>query len=157
MNPTLTSIRARRAEITKLRQALDLEDQELAVAERVVSRLEAHTAMQNENVDLSVPMVAHSSVSATAMLIPAPARQADFVIATLRASENVWFESSAALEREIAKTHGVIIKPTSLQPLLSNLKKRGAIVREGPRIALAQRAAGHADERDRPLLDADAT
>jgi hypothetical protein len=130
MNPTLATIRARRAEIAKLRQALDAEEVELEVAERVIARLEAARPTSTG---------AQPAKSGTGV----PATQAELVKAVLRTSADPWFSSSTAIGEEIARTHGVEINPNSLQPLLWNMKKEGIIIRDANnRIALTERVQG---------------
>lgn len=70
-----------------------------------------------------------------------PQTQTDLIIATLKASADVWVESSSVLHDDILRIHGVDIKSNSLLPLLTGLKNEGIIVRDGPKIALAERAA----------------
>lgn len=63
----------------------------------------------------------------------------ELIGAVLRVSPDPWIESPAVLRDEIERTHGVKIKPTSFQPLLSILKKEGVVVRNRLKIALAER------------------
>lgn len=132
MEPNLSTVRARRAQINKLRKALDTEDHELEIAEAVLTRLAAH-----HNVDI-VPSIPQSNGTTTA--IQQPVTQRDLVIATLRTLSDPWIDSSANLLTEINSVHGASIKPSSLLPLLTALKNEGVIRRDGAnRIALAER------------------
>lgn len=134
----LDLVRARRAEIDRQRAALDTEDQELAVAERVAERLEPFVRAGAPNAETG------STVTNAVLAAGAPKTQPELVISTLKASAGPWFESSNALHDEIQRIHGVDIKSGSLLPVLTNLKNEGIILREGPRIALAERVANNA-------------
>jgi hypothetical protein len=122
-DPNLATVRARRAELAKLRRAIDDEDSELEIAERALTRL---AASRPESINFSRPM-------------SPPATQRELIEAVLKVSPDPWIESPAALRAEIERTHGVKIKPTSFQPLLSTLKKEGVIARDRLKIALADR------------------
>lgn len=132
---SLAAIRARRAAIATQRQALDAEEQELAVAERVVARLGA-TAMPRPNGN------GRSQGERPPAESPAPARQADLVIATLKASASPWVETSADLQTQIKEIHGVEIPKNSLLPLLSRLTADKIVARDGPKLALKERVHG---------------
>jgi hypothetical protein len=127
MEPNLSTIRARRAELAKMLEALAEEARELDIAERVLTRL---GATYSANGASGVPSV-HVVASA--------ATQQDIVISTLRLAVDPWFESPAALHAEIERTHGIRYKNSSFQPLLSHLKKKRIVARDGARIALAER------------------
>jgi len=130
-DPSLATVRARRVELAKLRAAIDDEDKELEVAERALTRLAASKG------DLS-----HSQPEPARLPgLPGrpPATHKELVTAVLRVSPEPWLSSPAELRAEIERTHGVNIKPTSFQPLISDLKKKGVVVRDRQRIALAER------------------
>jgi hypothetical protein len=134
MNPTLAAIRARLAEIAKIREALDAEQSELATAERVVSRLEVPTATAAE----ASPAVVRGRIER--VRLTKDLTHEDMVRSVLRNSPDPWFASSTAVGAEIERTYNVTINPNSLQPLLWNLKKDGVVVRDNQnRVALADR------------------
>jgi len=128
----LEAIRSRRAEIQNIRTSLDAEDQELATAERVAERLEPTLLTQ--------PAGKIHALTGQSNVHPAgKIKQSDLVIMTMRSAAQPWFESSSALGDEIKRIHGVEIKQNSLFPLISVLRAKGTIVREGQKIALAER------------------
>lgn len=129
--PNLSTVRQRRSAIAKQIKALQTEDGELEIAERVLTRLAPTTRSRDTNgggLDFGNPD-------------PPPVTQKDLVIATLRARAEPWIESSRALQAEIQETHGVHIRDSSLLPLLTTLKDDKIIKRDSDnRIALAERA-----------------
>ena len=75
--PNISTVRARRAEISRLRKGLDEEDQELAIAERALARLAASAPATNGT----------ATFGASALGTPAtkaPVTHKDLVIATLK-------------------------------------------------------------------------
>jgi len=126
MEPNLTTVRDRRALLAKARQQIDAEDKEMEVAERALTRLAAGTGT--------------ASGSGSANGAATPVTQRDLVISTLKHRADPWVTSSADLADEIEFTHGTLIKPTSLLPLLTTLKNEGIIRRDAQnRIVLAER------------------
>jgi hypothetical protein len=133
MEPNLSTVRARRAQIAKLRKVLDTEDQELEIAETVLVRLSAHSIAD------TVPNIPQTNGTTT--VTQQPVTQKDLVIGTLRARIEPWVDSSRDLQAEIERTHGVLIRDSSLLPLLTTLKGDGIIRRDAQnRIALTERA-----------------
>ena len=125
MTDPLQLIRARRAEIAQARKALDAEDAELQSAEKTVLRL---STQEGWTTNFGVPAKAAG-----------PHTQRELVVATLRDSENLWFDSVAALRDEIERVHGRDIKITSLQPLVSMMTGESVIKRNGSKVGLAAR------------------
>lgn len=119
----LILIRARRAEIKAERRKLDTEDAELDAAEKTIERLASlrpHTKADGNN----------GSV---------PKTQKEFVIRTLKTSENVWFETVRDLRDAVALS-GKDIPMTSFQPLISSMTNEDeTVVRDGSKVALASR------------------
>jgi len=126
----LTSIRSRVAVLAKLRKEIDDEVSELETAERVLLRLAAMPSDGQHHADLPRGRVTHR----------------ELVLSVLRAAPDTWLESRD-VRAEIKRAHGVDIQPTSLQPLLSGLKDKGTIVRDGRRIALAERVRSGGNDR----------
>jgi len=116
----LALIRHRRSEIKSLRRELDAEDADLDHAERTFVRL-----AQRPN---------GNGPTETA----APKTQKDFVLLTLRTSENPWFESVRAL-RDAVAAKGKDIPITTFQPLISDMVKNDGLVRDESKIALQER------------------
>jgi hypothetical protein len=117
----LALIRSRRAEIKDQRQKLDAEDAELDQAERTIVRL-SHRPTGNGHV----------------MPWEAPKTQKEYVIATLKTSENAWFENVRAL-RDAVAAKGKDLPITTFQPLISDMVKNDGLVRDGSKIALKER------------------
>ena len=145
MEPNLSTIRARRAELAKYRQQIDAEDKELESTERALTRLSVATTSA---VTPAVVMSGSSqpdeapadAVRTGAGDRPTPVTHRDLVIRTLRARAQPWVPSSCQLQAEIAEAHGIHIKDTSFLPLLSRLMEEGIIKRSEKGIALAERA-----------------
>ena len=144
MEPNLSTIRARRAQLAKYRQQIDEEEKELEIAERVLTRLSGATTSA---VTPAVVMSGSSQLdepSAEAIRTgagdqPTPVTHKDLVLATLRARAEPWIPSSRELQAEIAEAHGVHIEDNSFLPLLSGLLAEGIIQRSEKGIALAER------------------
>ena len=115
----VTLIRARRAQIKVERRRLDDEDAELDQAEKTIVRL----ASQRQQATVSGAV---------------PKTQKDFVIYTLKVSDNPWFESVRAL-RDAVALQGREIEMSTFQPLISSMTGEEIIVRDGPKVALAER------------------
>jgi len=164
MEPTLTTVRNRLAQLAEMRKKIDVEYQELEIAERVLTRLAAMTVSSTAAVNLSslsgttstAAINSSSNVVANATLTSrmpttlgttngttsSPVTHKDLVIATLRTLREPWVESSRQLQTEIENAHGIHIKDNSLLPLLSGLKKDEIIRRDDAgRIALSERVA----------------
>jgi hypothetical protein len=144
MEPNLSTIRARRAQLANYRQQIDAEDKELEIAERVLTRLAVGT---NSPVAPAVLMSGSSQLdepSAEARTgagdQPTPVTHEDLVIATLRARAEPWVPSSGQLQAEIGEAHGIHIEDNRFVPLLSRLMQEGIIKRSEKGIALAKRA-----------------
>jgi hypothetical protein len=145
MEPNLSMIRARRAELAKYRQQIDAEDKELESAERALTRL---AVAPTSAVAPAVVMSGSSQFDkAPADAVrtedgdqTTPVTHKDLVIRTLRARAEPWVRSSCQFQSEIAEAHGIHIKDTSFLPLLSGLMGEGIIKRSEKGIALAERA-----------------
>jgi len=145
MEPNLSTIRARRAQLAKHRQQIEAEEKELEIAERVLARLAVGT---NSPVEPAVLMSGSSQPdepSAEAIRTgagdqPSPVTHKDLLLATLRARAQPWVASSRQLQAEIAEAHGIRIEDNSFLPLLSGLMEEGIIKRSEKGIALAERA-----------------
>ena len=145
MEPNLSMIRARRAELAKYRQQIDAEDKELESAERALTRLSVATTSA---VTPAVVMSGSSrleeapadAVRTAAEDQPTPVNHKDLVIRTLRARTEPWVPSSCQFQAEIAEAHGIHIKDTRFVPLLGGLMEEGIIKRSEKGFALAERA-----------------
>src|SRR5690349_18191757 len=113
MDPTRQMILARRAEIAKLRKALDDEDKELEAAERVIKRLATATKHGKGN-----------GISA-----PASMSQKDLTIAALRETEAIWLKNTRELHDEIKRIFNRDVKLTNLRPMVSGLISEKVIAR----------------------------
>jgi hypothetical protein len=119
----LILIRARRAEIRAERHKLDAEDAELDAAEKTIARLASlRPQVKVEGSNGSVPKT-----------------HKDFVLHTLKTSENVWFETVRAL-RDAVALKGKDIPMTSFQPLISSMTNEDkTVARDGSKVGLASR------------------
>ena len=89
----MDKIRQRRAQINRIRAGLDAEDQELAVAEKVLVRLEASPTEQSGNGGDRVSV----TTSWKPIISDRRPTQPDLIIATLRSYPEPWLADSAAL------------------------------------------------------------
>jgi hypothetical protein len=134
MEPNLSSVRTRRAQLAKQIKQLQDEDEELAIAERALTRLAVGTSAISSMSSVSEPTKINGATHET------PVTHRDLVIATLKHRADPWVPGSKALLDEISETHGLAIQRNSFLPLLSNLKKEGVITRDvAKRIALTER------------------
>jgi len=143
MEPNLSTIRARRAQLAKYRQQIDAEDEELEIAERVLTRLAVGTNSPVGPAVRKSESSQHDEPSAEAIRTgagdqPNPVTHKDLVFAALRARAEPWV-SSRQLQTEIAEAHGIHIEDNSFLPLLSSLMAEGIIKRSEKGIALAER------------------
>jgi hypothetical protein len=144
MEPNLSTIRARRAQLAKYRQQIDTEDKELEIAERVLTRLAVGANSPVAPAVLKSGSSQHDEPSAQAIQTgagdqPNPVTHKNLVLATLRARAEPWVTSSRQLQTEIAEAHGIHIEDNSFLPLLSGLLAEGIIKRSEKGIALAER------------------
>ena len=145
MEPNLSTIRARRAQLAKYRQQIDEEEKELGIAERVLTRLAVGSNSPVVPAVLTSGSSQLDNPSAEAIRTgagdqPTPVTHKDLVLTTLRARAEPWIPSSRELQAEIAEAHGVHIEDNSFLPLLSGLIKEGIIKRSEKGIAHAERA-----------------
>lgn len=117
-------IRAKRAELARQRAALEKQDAELAIAERVLAEMEG--------------VKASSPQQTFEIVLSAPSGSRRERVLEALGGDKIWM-TSAEINNAIAKRHGVLIKGTSLYPMLTNLKKEGVIIRQGDRMALKGR------------------
>jgi hypothetical protein len=118
----LSLIRARRAEISDLRQQLDAEESDLAQAERTIVRL------------------THRPTGNGGSLQSEPKTQKEFVLHALRSHRGGWFENVKDL-REAVVAIGKDIPMTSFQPLISDMVNSDkTLLREGSKVGLAEQA-----------------
>lgn len=122
-NPTLKDVQARRADVARQRRILEAEDQDLAVAERILLQLaslksgdalQEHTKTQRKGQKWAVFDVL---------------------------GQGELLQDQETIREAALRLHGIEIKLTSLQPLISKLKTEGSLVRKGNKFALASRYA----------------
>jgi hypothetical protein len=154
MQANLSSVRARRALIARQLNDLQTEDAELASVEDVLLRLSRVGARE-------AGVVASKGRSAKPGRGPARAittrkakangaakadkkgrgrrsgagSQRELVLGALKKPGAGWMDIRQIIA-SVKDAHGVTIPPRSLSPLLSNLKKTGAIARQGRRVAI---------------------
>lgn len=129
----LDQIRRQRADLARQRAALDKRDAELAIAEKVLAELEG--------------AVASPAPSTMELLLSAPTASRRERVVEALSGERVWM-TSREINNAIAKRHGMLIKSTSLLPMLTNLKNEGVVVRDGDKIALKERVEGGSAVQD---------
>lgn len=137
----LQKIREARADLARQRAALERRDAELAVAEKVLAEF--------GDVTVSTPPQSVQQTQQRTLdiiLSSPPASRRERVLQAL-SGEKVWM-TSAEINRAIAKRHGMLIKGTSLYPMLTVLKNEGVIVRDGDKMALKSRVEGGSEVQD---------
>ncbi|MBA4330583.1 MAG: hypothetical protein B7Y85_06185 [Brevundimonas sp. 32-68-21] len=122
---SITRIRAEREEIARQRAALDKRDADLAVAEKVLVEL--------EGVDASSAPEAPYELN----LSPQATTRREKIIEALKGPK-LWM-TSGEINKAIYKRHGVMIKTTSLYPMLTLMTKEGVLMRSKDKLALESR------------------
>ena len=152
MQANLSSVKARRAYIARQLDELQSEDAELATVEQILSRLAqgqrngAATKPRGRPPGGAVRATIARRGKAKAQPKKNGARgkrnragsQRELVLAALKKPGAGWMDVKQIIAH-VKETHGVAMPPRSISPLLSNLKKSGAIVRNGRRVALPGR------------------
>jgi hypothetical protein len=138
MNDAMSALRARREEIARAIEKLKNEDQELATAEAVLSRLGSNGARQGGMPATSGAGRGMSSVRAAQQVRGAPRSQRSLVIQTLASCDPPWLKSGEIVE-QVKERYGVKIPERSLRPLLSAMKRERIIARSGRQVALSER------------------
>lgn len=131
----LQKIRDKRADLARQRAALERQDAELAIAEKVMAEIEG------DETPAQPALPAGSAPTALSKLVATSRRTR---ILEALSGEKV-FMTSAEINEAIAKRYGAPIKGSSLYPMLSLLKQEKVIVRAGKNgelIAIKRRAEG---------------
>lgn len=115
-----------RADLARQRAALDKQDAELAIAEKVLSEIEGSDAPPAPAQNAMLNMMAAHGLS-----------RRDRVVEAL--SGKLLWMTSAEINDAIAKRQGARIKNTSFYPMLTVLKNEGVVVRDGDKMALKSR------------------
>jgi hypothetical protein len=132
----LEVVQARRDEIARELDSLRHEDQQLEIAEQALRKLAVRPAPLNAARILSTAPAAHRE----------PRSQREVVLQVLREAKEPWMRSGEIVDQ--AHTRWSIRVPEkSLRPLLSVMKREGAIVRRGRLIAATDRAFAGSDSR----------
>jgi hypothetical protein len=149
MQTNLSSIKARRAFIARQLNQLQSEDDELATVEEILARLAKaprSTPGKRRGRPPAQKAVGKSKVKAKAKKGAGRGKrngaglsQRELVLAALKKPGAGWMDVRQIIAW-VKENHGVAMPPRSISPLLSNLKKSGAIVRTGRRVALPERA-----------------
>lgn len=168
-NPTLRDVTKRRAAIRDERQQIEVrvrqlaaEDQELAVAERVLSRLASQATpvpmgslFGSDKAEVSVGLPPPPPPPPMPWAVPAPLPPPppynppkemtieEIISFVLELNVNPWVTANEIQEQ--AKSFGKEIPMSSLSPTLSNMKKKEMIERDGLKVALAARINKKAD------------
>lgn len=155
MQANLSAVKARRALIARQVSALQDEDAELATVEEILARLAkggarvaGATPGKRRGRPPGRPARSAAAKGKTAKGAGRGKRngagsQRELVLAALKKPGATWMDVRQIIQY-VKDAHGVAMPPRSISPLLSNLKKSGAIVRNGRRVALPERAKGRA-------------
>jgi hypothetical protein len=153
MNIDLKSIQSRRQEIIQLVDRLKNQEAELANAEAVLQRLAKTNIWQATKASSTKAFARGAAPKKSARAeTPKPrttkraaagrrdgSSQKDLVLAALKGAQSAWL-TTGELVTAIKRAHKVELPKKSLSPLLTVLKRSGAIVRDGRRVAAASRA-----------------
>src|SRR5262245_3308074 len=145
MQANLSSVRARRAAIARQLNDLQAEDAELSAVEGVLVRLSGGRASAVAAWPKQTARKAGRRTSARRGAAAAKGgkgrgrraeagSQRELVLGALKKPGAGWMNIQQIIA-SVKTAHGISIPPRSLSPLLSNLKKSGAIVRQGRRVA----------------------
>ncbi len=144
-NPDLTDVKRRRAQIVKQRAALIEEDEELEIAERVLSRL----------VQVGEPRQREHEIKfevAPVFAMRSKPTMKEMITKALRESDRLWI-SANDVQRAVSLTKGTDVPMPSISPILSVMKKEGTIRRDGLKIALASRVKNNETPQDEQSRD----
>ena len=153
MQTNLSSIKSRRAFIARQLDQLQSEDEELATVEEILARLAKaprSTPGKRRGRPPAQKAAGKVKVKAKAKAKNGAGRgkrngsglsQRELVLAALKKPGAGWMDVRQIIAW-VKENHGVTMPPRSISPLLSNLKKTGAIVRNGRRVSLPVRAKG---------------
>jgi hypothetical protein len=158
-SPTIVDVKARREEIKALRlqiarqdQELLQEDNDLLAAERALLRLSGVSpAAQMTMADPSAPIPSSSDlgdwVTSTGWRHPGTSVSKDGTLEQiiewlLSGAVNPWAESTQ-IAAAVASVKERQVPMSSISPTLWNMKKKGTIVRDGLKVALASRVAAN--------------
>lgn len=140
---SLTAIRAQKAALN--RTILDAQTQlaDLDIAERIVRRFGRETLDQRPgDVEMDDLLrrakVEEAAPSAIAALVERALTSKAVFLSVLRQSANPWMTANEIQERASA-IKGQDVPMATVSPTLSNLKNAGLIVRDGLKVALAER------------------
>jgi hypothetical protein len=130
----LAKIKDRRAELAGQRKAIEDEERELEIAEKVLVRLgRALPTSINASAPLMTPAVTSLSRDLTRASV------SDVLMHILSTSATVWHTSSE-LQIEASRLKGKDVPMTTISPTLTALKKQNMVVRDGNKVAFAERA-----------------
>ena len=139
----LSTIQARRAELAAHRQAIEAEEQELAIAERVLVRL-ARNAISRSAITASgsavlddLTLEANATVSSNSL--PKTFSTKDLIRSLLSSSAVVWLTSQEVRDG-VVLAKGRDVPKSTIGPTLTAMKEAGIIVRDGNKVALKERA-----------------
>jgi hypothetical protein len=160
-NPSLADVRARRAEIKKIVGPLLAEDKELEAAETVLLRfvgpgaVVSMTAIDGTRTPLLVPAPAAppsppqaaeeeeeagSVIDTVKEMMKGDETIEELIIMLLRECDDPWW-TATEVQSHLTSVKGKEVPMSSVSPTLTNMKTKGALVRQGLRVALASRAS----------------
>ena len=138
---SLTAIRAQKATLNRVILEAQTQLDDLEVAERIVLRFGQATADERPDSQSMDDLLRRANVDAPATEAKSAERtmtsKAVF-LSVLRQSANVWMSANEIQERASA-IKGQDVPMATVSPTLSNLKNAGLIVRDGLKVALAER------------------
>ena len=143
---TLHKIRARREALAAQRRAIDEEEHELQIAERVYLRF-------GESEVVNVPAVstlptAFATWSSQSKI--GPATTEEFILVVLSNSASPWLTSSEVRE-EVSRRKGKEVPMGTVGPTLTAMKNDGKILRDGHKVALSSRATSNGSHATKEL------
>ena len=141
---TLSAIRSQKATLN--RTIVDAQTQlaDLEVAERIVRRFGQATAEDRPGKDAMEDLLQRANVerapspTLTEVLVDRSLTSRAIFLSVLRQSDNPWMTANEIQERASA-IKGQDVPMATVSPTLSNLKTTGLIVRDGLKVALAER------------------
>ncbi len=133
----LDKIKARRSELAAQLRAIEQEERELQIAEKVLLRLARIPAI-SPNIGSGIwreKLDRNNASDATQRAATTP----NLVLQSLTQSAVVWLTSNE-VQADVTRMKGAEVPMSTISPTLSNLKKDGIIVRDGNKVALRERA-----------------
>lgn len=156
---SLSSIRARKAELNRTIGEAQAQLADLDVAERIVLRFGEASGDTRPSLDTMDDLLVRAKVEMPTpkskthgALADRPLKINDLFQSVLRQSAEIWMTANEIQERASA-IKGQEVPMGTVSPMLSIMKSKGVIVRDGLKVALAERLNDNGEALASPSAD----